>query len=185
MRAEEAPKPCPTNRALAVSASVVPGAVVHGLGHFLTCEPKTGRKLLFLQGVGVTTTAISGAGLALSGASRYLVAPLALGAVGGLGLFAISYLADVYGVLTPVTGAGRPARTNPALVLQYGVRFVYDPLFESSFLLSQGLFLDSAGFWLGWSTPTLRARGGLAALRGPSRSASASPLVDRRARGGA
>lgn len=143
-----ATSPCGTNRALGVAVAVVPGVVVHGLGHFVTCEPAIGRRLLFLQGVGVTTTVLSGVGLALSGASRYVVAPLALGAIGGVGLFAISYLADVYGVLSPSTGIGSPARHTPALVLQSGVRLLHDPLFPTSFLLSQGFLLDAAGFWL-------------------------------------
>jgi hypothetical protein len=140
--------PSATRDALAIGASLVPGALVHGSGHFVLCEPRIARKLLYLEGVGAASAVLSATGLAATGASQYVVGPLAIGAIGGLGLFTITWLADIYGVVAPAGGFGRPAPYVAPLVIQSGVRGVYDPLFETRWLLSQGFVLDAGPVWI-------------------------------------
>lgn len=101
----EAPAPTSGDRALATGAAVVPGALVHGAGHFVLGESKTARRLLIAEGVGLGMILAGGSVLALTGASRYLAGPSAAVAIGGFGLFLGSFAADTYGVLSPDSGA--------------------------------------------------------------------------------
>lgn len=130
-----------------MGAALVPGIIVHGTGHWVLCENKAARKLATYELIGVATTLGSGAGLALTGASQYVVAPLALGALTGLGLFSVTFLADVYGVLAPVVGRGAPTPI-PRLSLQTGVRSIYDPHFEYRWLLSHAFRYQHGAYWI-------------------------------------
>jgi hypothetical protein len=150
----EPPPPAPgcppsvARSALATGAALMPGALVHGSGHFVLCEPEIARTLLYLEGVGAGSAVLSATGLAVTGASRYVVGPLAIGAIGGLGLFTITWLADIYGVVAPEGGFGQPAPYLPRLIIQSGVRTVYDPLFATRWLLSQAFVLDAGPLWI-------------------------------------
>jgi hypothetical protein len=125
--------------ALGAAAAVVPGLLVHGSGHLVIGESKTGLRLLALEGAGLGTLAAGFVPGLLSGASRRLIGPaLALGAT-GLGLFAISFLADVYGVVAPAGGVGAPFRVAPALQVSLGYRYVYDPVFSFRNFLVQDI----------------------------------------------
>jgi hypothetical protein len=135
-------------RALAVGAAVIPGVVVRGAGHYVACEPDTALDLLYLEAAAVATAAVSLTGLATTGASRYVVAPLALGALGGVGLFATSWLADIYGVAAPPGGTGRARSQLKRFGIQTGIRAVYDPLFETHWLVSHGFSVDTGLIWL-------------------------------------
>jgi hypothetical protein len=128
--------------------AVVPGVVVHGAGHYARCERETAKTLMAMEGVGVGSVGGSLTGLALTGASRYFVAPLAFGAIGGASLFVISLVADVYGSAAPAGGTGEPPRRLPRLEIQTGLRYVYDPQFRYRAFLSHGFRLDSRWFWL-------------------------------------
>jgi hypothetical protein len=139
--------PSDLRRAAALGAALVPGILVHGTGHWVLCESKAARKLATYELIGVATTVGSGAGLALTGASQYVVAPLALGALTGLGLFSVTFLADVYGVLAPVVGRGAPGPV-PRLSLQTGVRSIYDPHFEYRWLLSHAFRYQRGPYWI-------------------------------------
>jgi hypothetical protein len=96
---------------------------------------------LLLEGIGLGAFFTGGATIVFTGANRYLVGPAALLAIGGFGLFATSWLADVYGVATPLDARGRPARFAPALETELGYRYVYDPQFAYRSFLVQGLDL--------------------------------------------
>lgn len=147
-RADDAPTPAaarppPTTtttttrrapRALAAAAAVVPGFAVHGLGHWLAGDDDGARTLLVTEGVGLGAAAAGTLGLFVTGASRKLVAPNILLMVGGAGLFAGSWIADVYGTATGAAygdegSSGAPQRVLPAVVSELGYRYVYDPTF--------------------------------------------------------
>ena len=49
--------------------------------------------------------------------------------VGGFGIFAVSALADLYGVIAPPGGFGAPYVVTPRLETALGYRYVYDPVF--------------------------------------------------------
>jgi hypothetical protein len=118
------PEPTPPSageRALAGGAAVVPGALVHGAGHFVMGESKTAGRLLIAEGVGLGMILAGGSVLALTGASRYLAGPAAGVAVGGFSLFLGSFAADVYGVLSPDPGAaGRRVHTAAGAETELG-----------------------------------------------------------------
>lgn len=87
----------PRSRTLPVVAAAVPGLVAHGTGHLASGESATGKRLLVMEGVGLTLFLGGGVVLAVTGASRYFVAPAAASTMLGFGLFATSYVADIYG----------------------------------------------------------------------------------------
>jgi hypothetical protein len=143
--------PCPRTaerRALAFGAAFVPGALAHGAGHYVLCERHTAKTLLAVEGAGVGLAAGSATGLALTGASRYFVAPFALGLWGGASLFAFGLLADVYGVAAPEGGFGRAPHKLARVVTETGVRYVYDPQFRYHAFVSHGFRLDTRWLWL-------------------------------------
>ncbi|HET9956509.1 MAG TPA: hypothetical protein VFQ61_18515, partial [Polyangiaceae bacterium] len=132
-------------RTLAIGAAVVPGAVVHGAGHFVACERETAKKLALAEAAGVGALLTSGVLLLLTGASQYVVAPLAVGAVTGGSVFGLSYLADVYGVVADNDQAApRAAR----LRVEAGFSYVYDPHFSYRTFISQGFRLQEGRYWL-------------------------------------
>ena len=132
-RAEECDSEQP-RRSVALSAAgtalaIVPGALVHGTGHLVVGDTKTGLRLLALEGAGLGVLATGFIPIVLSGASRRLIGPAAALSAAGVGLFAISFLADIYGVVAPASGVGAPMLNAPSLVAAIGYRYVYDPVF--------------------------------------------------------
>ncbi|MDH5671614.1 MAG: hypothetical protein OEZ06_05655 [Myxococcales bacterium] len=116
-------------RVLPTITAVVPGLLVHGTGHFVAGETRTGYRLLAAEGAGLGLMVAGIAGLAVTGASPKTIGPfIAVSALGG-GLFGSSALADIYGVLAPEGGFGRPL-LQPALELEVGPRYVRDPIFD-------------------------------------------------------
>jgi hypothetical protein len=147
-----APQPAaipPGRRALAVGAALLPGALVHGSGHFVAGETETAAKLLALEGLGLGALAGGIVGLAATGASRRLVAPLILTSTAGAGLFAISWLADVYGVAVPAAGRGEGARIAPTFETRFGTRYVYDPTLLARVFIGPSVDARLGGFRLG------------------------------------
>lgn len=124
---------------LAIAASIVPGAAIHGAGHFVAGQPAIGRRLLVVEGIGLGMAVSSLAVIAATGASRRTVAPLAMMTVTGVGLFALSALADLYGVVAPAGGSGSPLRELPWVETSAGVRGVYDPQFRYGAVVDQAI----------------------------------------------
>jgi hypothetical protein len=139
--------PSSSRTALAASAALVPGIIVHGAGHWVLCERTTAQRLALIEAAGVGATLVSGAGLFATGASRYFVTPLALGVLGGVSLFGVTLFADLYGVLAPPGGLGRPAAPR-LLSIETGARWIYDPQFSYRAFLSHGFRVDTRPIWL-------------------------------------
>jgi hypothetical protein len=114
-------------RAAAIAASLVPGVAVHGAGHFVLGERAVAGRLLVGEGIGLGVAAAGAVPLVLTGASRHAAAlPIAM-VVSGVGVFALSWAADVYGA---IGAAGPRAPREPAPVeLELGYGHVYDPRF--------------------------------------------------------
>lgn len=123
------PQPTAGSRALPIAAAVVAGPIVHGVGHWVAGEDRTGLRLFAAEGVGVLATAAGLAGLALTGASEKTALPLSALVATGMGLFTTSLLADLYGVVVPAGGFGEFV-LRPALVTEAGLIRVIDPVFD-------------------------------------------------------
>jgi hypothetical protein len=139
--------------ALAIAAAVVPGVLVHGSGHWLLGERETAARLLALEAVGLSAFLAGGLPIVLLGASRYIVGPAAALVVGGVGVFGISFLADVYGVAMPESARGAPLRYVPSLETELGYAYIHDPQFEYANFLRQGVTLRFDRWFLnpnGW-----------------------------------
>lgn len=149
-------------RPLGAAAAVVPGVLVHGAGHYAAGEPRTAWRLLAMQGAGLGGFVAGLAGLVVTGASPRLVAPLIVTTAAGAGLFAISGLADLYGVLVP-GGVGAAAETVPLVEARLGARYVRNPTSPYSFVTGPAAELRLRRWRLSpslWGTPdgeTLRA----------------------------
>jgi hypothetical protein len=152
--AAEAPcaHPCPARSPWAVGAAVVPGLLVHGAGHYVAGDKRTAWRLLALEGVGLGAVGGGLVTLAATGASRRLVAPVATFTIAGVGLFAISAMADLYGVLAPPGGTGEPLREAPRFAAELGLRHVYDPVFPYGTFSYQALEARLGGLRLSQSS---------------------------------
>jgi hypothetical protein len=141
---------------LAPVVAVIPGAAIHGLGHFVAHEPAIGTRLLIAEGVAIGGIATSLSILALTGASRRIVAPVATLAVTSVGLLFISALADLYGVVAPRNGFGTPLRALPFVETSAGVRAIYDPQFSHRWFAMQSIGVRAGAFHFGgeaWQAP--------------------------------
>jgi hypothetical protein len=142
-REPETSAPSTGRRALAGATAVVPGVIVHGAGHYAAGESSTGTRLLIAEGVGL---ALMGGGLvtlAATGASRYIAGPAAATLVLGSGLFLTSYLADVYGSLSPdEKAARRRVRPPPWIETELGYRHVADPVFQYEHFVVERVSLE-------------------------------------------
>lgn len=126
-----------TPRAGPIVAALLPGAVLHGAGHWVQGHRPTAYRLLAIEGIGIALVLVGGGVLAATGANRIIVGPAAAVTIGGVGLFASSYLADVHGVSTPADGGGSPRLHAPELRSELGYRYVHDPQFRYRSFLRQ------------------------------------------------
>lgn len=141
--------PAPARRALAGASAVVPGVLVHGSGHFVAGDSDTGLALLLAEGVGIGMLLGGGTVLVLTGASRYVVGPAAAVSALGVGLFGVSFAADLYGTLSAESGAAALVPTSVAMLeTELGYRYVSDPRFEYRHLAVERLSLRSGHFRL-------------------------------------
>ena len=128
-RAQPEP-PTAGRRALAVGAAIIPGVLVHGAGHYTLGESQAARRLLWIEAAGLGMIAAGGGVLAATGASRHYSAPSIGLLVSGIGLFGISWLADIWGASGAAGLGGAPERTRPSLELEAGYLHVFDPQFD-------------------------------------------------------
>ena len=74
--------------------------------------------------------------------------------VAGMGLFLVSWLADLQGVAAPEDWRGTPSLSAPTLEVRLGTRYVYDPTVDYGTLIGPGLDLRwrrwrlSPGAWI-------------------------------------
>ena len=132
-------KPSAVRKGLAAAGAIVPGLLVHGTGHFITGQTRTGFVLLGAETLGVGLGIGGVAAIAVTGASRRLITPLVLGAVTGGALLFLPVLADLYGVLAPEGGTGSPPTTLPSLETRLGLAYVHDPNFAYNLFVTPGL----------------------------------------------
>jgi hypothetical protein len=149
-------------RAAAIGAAVFPGLLAHGAGHFVLGERKATHRLLIAEGVGLGVATAGGVPLLLTGASRhYAAVPIAM-LVSGVGVFALSWAADLYGA-SGAAGPRVPPTTAP-LELEVGYGHVQDPRFAyASFAVTAasielGPVLLAPSVWIALDDDNQRAR---------------------------
>lgn len=158
--------PTPRRRLLPTTLAVVPGFVVHGLGHWVAGDRKTAFRLLRYEILGLGMVTAAGLALQMSGGTRYgneVTIPLL---VAGTGLFFNSFIADVYGSASRGTGYhyARPSDLSATI----GYAYIYDPLFayqHFSVLTAHarlGDVLLTPALWTALDANNQRARAGLA-----------------------
>jgi hypothetical protein len=117
-----------------------------------------------MEGIGLGGVAVGGTTIVLTGASRYLVGPSAALVVGGVGLFGIALLADVYGAAMPESARGTARLTAPAVETSLGYAYVYDPQFQyrnfvrDSVTLRSGRWRVEGSGWFALDDPNARVR---------------------------
>jgi hypothetical protein len=123
---------------LPVAGALMPGILIHGTGHFLGGDSETGWKLLAIESAGLLAIGAGGTPIVLLGASpKAMVWALPL-TLAGVGLFAISGSADLYGSIAGGDGLGLPARSEAFLTADLGYTYVHDPQFSyTSFAQAQ------------------------------------------------
>jgi hypothetical protein len=115
-------------RLLPLAAAVVPGVLLHGSGHFVAGERRAARRLLVMESVGLGMFLAGGVPLLLTGASRHHAAPSVGLVVTGIGVFGLSWLADLYGA---ASGGLESTPLSPAPIeIEAGYGYVYDPRFD-------------------------------------------------------
>lgn len=167
------------------AAALVPGVLLHGAGHYVGGDKATARKLLAAEGVGLGAVLVNGAILAGTGASRRFVGYVTAGVIGGMALFSLSLLADLYGAAG--YRGGSPVTVAPTLESRMGLLYIYDPQFRYRWLLDSELSarlgdwkLAAAGtFALDDTNSLLRLGGGHRFVGpGPGRAARDGSFVD-------
>ncbi len=154
-QARQADEPAPTKpRVVPTAVAVVPGAVVHGAGHFAMGESKTAKNLLLMEGLGLGLFLGGGLTIVFTGASRYFVGPAAGATIAGFGLFSTSYLADIYGSASRDGDAALSRYRGPARwETELGYRRIHDPQFAHTDFLYQRVSRQIGPFRLnpsGW-----------------------------------
>jgi hypothetical protein len=152
---DEGPDPDEPSAGLRVPGAItwlVPGVLLHGSGHFTIGRRTTAYRLLAMEGIGVGMVVIAGIPIALTAASRYLIREAAVVGAMGVGLFAISLQADLYGTVVPLDSRGEPSPTLPHVEAEIGYRYVYNPRFAYSSFVVNALELRHGGLLLAPST---------------------------------
>ncbi len=167
--------------------ALVPGLAVHGTGHFIGGDARTGRRLVLAQGIGLATAAAGAVPLALTGASDHVSTFSLPLVVAGTGMLVLGWAADVYGSAGGPRLAGVPAPVAPGSEIGLGYLYVRDPHFAyTSFVDLDALV--RAGDWhleaaaalaLDDDNQRLRVRAGHRFLGpGPTRRAATGTALD-------
>ncbi len=148
-----APKETPSagRRAAAISAALLPGLFWHGLGHLTLGEVETAHRLAWLESAGLLVAGMSAGALVTTGASPRAMPWSIWGAIGGGGVFFLSWMADIYGVAAAGEGALAPRASAP-WTGRAGYLYAYDPQFAGR----HAALVDVTGWWhTVWARPAL------------------------------
>lgn len=135
-------------RVIAVTAAVIPGIFVRGLGSWIVGETRTAKRLLATAAIGVGAGAIGGAPIGLAGGSPYTTPGLPLLIVGG-GLALTTWIADI----AVAAGLDRPGIARPIAPwsVELGTSWLHDAYRERALIRAAGTY-ELARFGFGAST---------------------------------
>jgi hypothetical protein len=109
-------------------AALGPGFFVHGSGAFVARDRRAAKRLALAGAAGLVLFVGGGSVVALSGASRRLMAPILPLVTMGAGVFFVSWLADIYAATTGGRDVSAAQWISP-VTAELGYRYVYDPQF--------------------------------------------------------
>jgi hypothetical protein len=142
--AEPTPAPWLKPGVLAAGVALVPGIVLHGAGSFSIGDRKAAKRLLIAEATGLAVFVGAGLLMVQTGTARRLIGALTPLAVAGFGVFALTWLADVYAASSGGRDAYGP-RFVPNVEVQLGYLYVHDPQFAyGSFATLRGDLRASA-----------------------------------------
>lgn len=124
-------------RALATAASIVPGVMVHGSGHWVAGDRRTARRLAIAEGIGLGMVVLGQLPLRLSGGAPEAAPGLVLLIPGGAVLLT-SWFADIYGAAGGAAIGGRGRRAPPRFELETGALFLADPQTDTDYAATFG-----------------------------------------------
>jgi hypothetical protein len=139
-------------RTLGVITSLVPGVLLHGSGHFVIGRRSAAYRLLAVQGIGFGMVVIAGLPIVLTAANRYISREAAVVGALGVGLWAITWQADIFGALVPLASRGETQPTLSHLEVEAGYRYVHDPQFRYASFAYNALEFRTGGLRLRPST---------------------------------
>jgi hypothetical protein len=131
---------------LAIAASLVPGVLLHGSGHFALGEHATARRLLISQGVGLGALAVGMGLMGAVGGSEKLAPLYVVPAVGGATVFLGTWLVDAVGAASGGAGLAEPWAPSGRLYLAAG----YAGLYDSRLDLPHNLSLSASWYGERW-----------------------------------
>ena len=124
-RADDAPPSTP--QPVPALAAVLPGALLHGSGHFALGERRTAYRLAAVEGLGLVVMVGGAATFRFTGAARGLATHAIAASLMGASLLLESWLADLYGVLLPEQVKGDVLRTAPLLEAELSTVYAAGP----------------------------------------------------------
>ena len=135
-----------------ILATTVPGALLHGTGHFVIGRREAAYRLLAVQGIGLGMLVLAGIPVVATAANRYITREAAVVGALGVGLWAITWQADIYGAIVPIEARGEAQRTLSPIEAELGYRYVHDPRFAYANFAYSALEYRTGGLRLRPST---------------------------------
>ncbi len=160
VKTSEEPVPFEKPNIWGTAGAVVPGLMLHGSGHWIAGDHSTGYKLMLTQLTGMVMAVGGIAILGVTGADPRFTPPGALIAIYGVGLFWGSWLADLYGVVAPEEGFGKPLTRQAWIGYRGGYRYVDSPVFvDRAHAATVGLSYRTGRFGLDFDAATVVTSG--------------------------
>lgn len=134
---EEAATISAKQRALAVTAAIVPGFVVRGLGSYVAEKPRVAKRLALTGAIGLGAMVVGGLPVGLTAGNPYTVVPGVPLVIAGAGLFMGSWIADIW-VAAGGDHVRSTARAPTPWSFELGGTYVSDPLRDRSLVTGMG-----------------------------------------------
>jgi hypothetical protein len=118
----------PRRRALAIAAAIGPGLIAHGAGSWVAKRPLTARRLLTAQALGLGLMLAGGIPILVTYGSPKVTMPGVPITVTGFGIFAGSWLGDIWSAAGGDARGGVPRAELPRF-LEAGLSWARDPYY--------------------------------------------------------
>ncbi|MBN2722709.1 MAG: hypothetical protein JXR95_01425 [Deltaproteobacteria bacterium] len=123
-------------------ASIIPGIIISGGGHYMTGDNTGAKKLFYAKATGLGILISGFLPILFSNASEkvmFVAYPVALT---GFGLFSISTLADLFGTLNTGAKNSFSNKTPYTIQLEQNIMHVHDPQFNYDFFSYSSVFFN-------------------------------------------